>query len=71
MMENTYILTAPAGNIKADKVKSKEKIDGTVTTIMTLDYAIRCEMILVLLYMMNVVYFLSKHCSVKMYMSFQ
>lgn len=32
----------PAGNIKPDKEKSTEKIDGAVTTIMALDRAIRC-----------------------------
>lgn len=42
MMDNIYIKTDPAGNIKADKDKSTEKIDGAVTTIMALDRAIRC-----------------------------
>jgi phage terminase large subunit-like protein len=42
MMDNIYIRTDPAGNIKADKEKSTEKIDGTVATIMALDRAIRC-----------------------------
>ena len=37
-----YIRTDPAGNIKADKEKSTEKIDGAVATIMALDRAIRC-----------------------------
>ena len=32
----------PAGNIKPDKEKSTEKIDGVVVTIMALDRAIRC-----------------------------
>lgn len=32
----------PAGNIKADKEKSTEKIDGAISTIMALDRAIRC-----------------------------
>ncbi len=32
----------PAGNIKPDKEKSTEKIDGVVATIMALDRAIRC-----------------------------
>ena len=41
-MDNIYIRTDPAGNIKADKEKSTEKIDGTVATIMALDRAIRC-----------------------------
>ena len=31
-----------AGNIKTDKEKSTEKIDGTVATIMGLNRAIRC-----------------------------
>lgn len=37
-MDNIYIRTDPAGNIKADKEKSTEKIDGAVA----LDRAIRC-----------------------------
>ena len=49
MMDNIYIRTDPAGNIKADKEKSTEKIDGAVATIMGLDHAIRCETIPVLL----------------------
>ena len=42
MMDNIYIRTDPAGNIKTDKEKSTEKIDGAVATIMGLDRAIRC-----------------------------
>lgn len=42
MMDNIYIKTDLAGNIKADKAKSTEKIDGAVATIMALDRAIRC-----------------------------
>lgn len=41
MMDNIFIRTDPAGNIKADKAKSTEKIDGAVATIMALDRAIR------------------------------
>lgn len=41
-MDNIYIRTDPAGNIKADKEKSTEKIDGAVATIMALDRTIRC-----------------------------
>lgn len=41
MMDNIFIRTDPAGNIKADKEKSTEKIDGIVATIMALDRAIR------------------------------
>ena len=41
-MDNIYIRTDHAGNIKADKEKSTEKIDGAVATIMALDRAIRC-----------------------------
>lgn len=41
MMDNIYIRTDPAGNIKPDKAKSTEKIDGVVATIMALDRAIR------------------------------
>ena len=35
-------LRDPAGNIKPDKEKSTEKIDGAVAMIMALDRAIRC-----------------------------
>ena len=42
MMDNIFIRTDPAGNIKADKEKSTEKIDGAIATIMALDRAIRC-----------------------------
>ena len=42
MMDNIYIRTDPAGNIKPDKEKSTEKIDGAVATSMALDRAIRC-----------------------------
>ncbi len=41
-MDNVFIKTDPAGNIKADKEKSTEKIDGVIATIMALDRAIRC-----------------------------
>lgn len=43
MMDNIYTRTDPAGNIKPDKAKSTEKIDGVVATIMGLDRAIRNE----------------------------
>ncbi|MGI6753291.1 MAG: terminase large subunit, partial [Eubacteriales bacterium] len=42
MMDNIVIRTDPAGNIKPDKGKSTERIDGAVATIMALDRAIRC-----------------------------
>lgn len=41
-MDNIFVRTDPAGNIKADKEKSTEKIDGVIATIMALDRAIRC-----------------------------
>ena len=41
-MDNIVVRTDPAGNIKCDKEKSTEKIDGAVATIMALDRAIRC-----------------------------
>lgn len=41
MADNIFIRTYPAGNIKADKEKSTEKIDGAIATIMALDRAIR------------------------------
>ena len=43
MMDNIFVRTDPAGNIKPDKEKSTEKIDGAVATIMALDRAIRNE----------------------------
>ncbi len=43
MMDNVTVRTDPAGNIKADKEKSTEKIDGAIATIMALDRAIRHE----------------------------
>ena len=43
MMDNIYIRTDPAGNIKPDKEKSTEKIDGAVATVMAIDRAIRCS----------------------------
>jgi len=42
MMANVCIRSDDAGNIKATKEKSTEKIDGVVATIMALDRAIRC-----------------------------
>ena len=36
MMDNIFIRSDPAGNIKADKEKSTEKIDGAIATIMGL-----------------------------------
>ena len=41
-MDNIFIRQDPAGNIKADKEKSTEKIDGVIAAIMGLDRAIRC-----------------------------
>jgi phage terminase large subunit-like protein len=42
MMDYIFIRRDPAGNIKPDKEKSTEKIDGAVALIMALDRAIRC-----------------------------
>nr|WP_289812933.1 terminase TerL endonuclease subunit [Arcanobacterium pinnipediorum] len=42
MVGNIYVRTDPAGNIKPEKQKPTEKIDGVVATIMALDRAIRC-----------------------------
>ena len=41
MIENAVVRTDPAGNIKLDKQKSTEKIDGAVAMVMALDRAIR------------------------------
>ena len=43
MMDNIYVRTDPAGNIKPDKEKSTERIDGAVALVMALDRAIRNE----------------------------
>ena len=40
--KNLFIRTDPAGNIKADKEKSTEKIDGVIALIMALDRVIGC-----------------------------
>ncbi len=42
MMDNVCARTDPAGNVKMDKEKSTEKIDGAIATVMALDRAIRC-----------------------------
>ena len=42
MVDNIHVRVDPAGNIKPDKEKSTEKIDGVVAMIMALDRAIRC-----------------------------
>ena len=42
VIDNIFIRTDPAGNIKADEERSTEKIDGVIATIMALDRAIRC-----------------------------
>ena len=41
MMDNVCVRVDPAGNIKMDKARSTEKIDGAVATVMALDRAIR------------------------------
>lgn len=41
-MDNIFIKTDSAENIKANKEKSTEKIDGAIATIMALDRAIIC-----------------------------
>ena len=42
MMDNIFIRIDLDRNIKADKEKFTQKIDGAVATIMGLDRAIRC-----------------------------
>ncbi len=42
MMDNIFIKQDSVGNIKPDKEKSTEKIDGVVATVMALNRAIRC-----------------------------
>jgi phage terminase large subunit-like protein len=41
MADNVVAAQDPAGNIKPDKEKSREKIDGIVALIMALDRALR------------------------------
>lgn len=41
-MDNIFVRPDPADNIKADKEKFTEKIDGAIAIIMALDRAIRC-----------------------------
>jgi len=43
MADNLDVKTDPAGNIKPDKEKATEKIDGIVAMIMALDRALRNE----------------------------
>jgi phage terminase large subunit-like protein len=42
MADNIHVRTDPAGNLKVDKERSSEKVDGIVALIMGLDRAIRC-----------------------------
>lgn len=41
MADNVTVRQDPAGNIKPDKARSREKIDGVVATVMALDRALR------------------------------
>lgn len=41
MMDNIFVKTDPAGNIKPDKEKSIERIDGAIVLIMALDRVLR------------------------------
>ena len=43
MIDNVYVRTDPAGNIKKGKEKSTERIDGAVIAVMALDRAIQNE----------------------------
>jgi len=40
-MDNIFVRTDPAGNVKIDKQKSTEKVDGAVALVMALDRAMR------------------------------
>ena len=40
-MDNAFVRTDPAGNIKLDKEKSTEKVDGAVALVMALDRAMK------------------------------
>ena len=43
MADNLVVDQDPAGNLKPNKVKSRERIDGMVALIMGLDRALRNE----------------------------
>lgn len=40
MVDNIHVRTDPTGNIKPDKQKTTEKIDGVVALVMELDRAL-------------------------------
>ena len=40
-MDNAFVRTDPAGNLKIDKEKSSEKVDGAVALVMALDRAMK------------------------------
>jgi phage terminase large subunit-like protein len=40
-MDNAYVRTDPAGNLKIDKERSTEKVDGAVALVMALDRAVK------------------------------
>jgi phage terminase large subunit-like protein len=41
MADNVQVRIDPAGNLKPDKARSREKIDGIVALVMALDRAVR------------------------------
>jgi phage terminase large subunit-like protein len=43
MVDNVVVRQDPAGNIKIDKMRSHEKVDGPVAAVMALDRALRYE----------------------------
>ena len=43
MIDNVYVRTDPAVNIKMDKEKSTKRIDGAVIVVMALDRTIQNE----------------------------
>ena len=40
-IDNVFVRNDPAGNIKIDKEKSTEKVDGAVALVMALDRALK------------------------------
>ena len=40
-MDNAFVRTDPAGNVKIDKEKSTEKVDGAVALVMALDRSMK------------------------------
>lgn len=60
-LEYIFIKRDHVGNIKPDKEKSTEKIDGAVALIVALDRAIRCDVFLLFPFMMRGICWCCRH----------